>query len=98
MAHGGHGCISVTSNVAPKLLSEFQEACMAGNFAKALDYQDRLMPLHKALFLEPSPAGSKYALSLLDRMSDDLRLPIVKVTEPTQAKIRAAMVHAGLIN
>ena len=57
MAHGGHGCISVTSNVAPKLLSEFQEACMAGDFAKALDYQDRLMPLHKALFIEPSPAG-----------------------------------------
>ncbi len=98
MAHGGHGCISVTSNVAPKLLSEFQEACMAGNYAKALDYQDRLMPLHRALFLEPNPAGPKYALSLLGRMSDDLRLPMVKVTDPTRAKIRAAMVHAGLIN
>jgi 4-hydroxy-tetrahydrodipicolinate synthase len=98
MAHGGHGCISVTSNVAPKLLSEFQEACMAGDYAKALDYQDRLMPLHKALFLEPNPAGAKYALSLLDRMSDELRLPLVKVTEPTRAKIRTAMVHAGLIN
>ena len=98
MAHGGHGCISVSSNVAPKLLSEFQEACMAGDFAKALAYQDRLMPLHKALFLEPSPAGTKYALSLLGRMSDELRLPIVNVTEPTRARIRDAMVHAGLIN
>ncbi len=98
MAHGGHGCISVSSNVAPKLLSEFQEACMAGDFAKALAYQDRLMPLHKALFLEPSPAGTKYALSLLGRMSEELRLPIVKVTEAARAAIRSAMVHAGLIN
>ncbi len=98
MAHGGHGCISVTSNVAPKLLSEFQEACMAGDFGKALDYQDRLMPLHKALFLEPNPAGAKYALSVLGRMSDELRLPLVTVSEPTRATIRAAMVHAGLIN
>lgn len=98
MAHGGHGCISVTSNVAPKLQAEFQEACMAGDFAKALTYQDRMMPLHKALFLEPNPAGAKYALSVLGRMSDDLRLPLVKVTEKTRTEIRAAMVHAGLIN
>ena len=56
MAHGGHGCISVSSNIAPKLLSEFQSACIAGDFAKALIYQDRLMPLHKALFLEPMEA------------------------------------------
>jgi 4-hydroxy-tetrahydrodipicolinate synthase len=98
MAHGGHGCISVTSNVAPKLQAEFQEACMAGDFAKALAYQDRMMPLHKALFLEPNPAGAKYALSVLGRMSDDLRLPLVKVTEKTRTEIRAAMVHAGLIN
>jgi 4-hydroxy-tetrahydrodipicolinate synthase len=98
MAHGGHGCISVTSNVAPKLLSEFQEACMAGDYASALTYQDRLMPLHKALFLEPNPAGVKYACSLIDRMRDDVRLPMVKVSEPTRAQIRAAMVHAGLLN
>ena len=98
MAHGGHGCISVSANVAPKLLSEFQEACMAGDFAKALDYQDRLMPLHKALFLEPSPAGTKYALSVLGRINEELRLPMVPVSEPTRATIRAAMVHAGLIN
>jgi 4-hydroxy-tetrahydrodipicolinate synthase len=98
MAHGGHGCISVSANVAPKLLSEFQEACMAGDYAKALDYQDRLMPLHKALFLEPSPAGTKYALSVLGRISEELRLPMVPVSEPTRATIRAAMVHAGLLN
>jgi 4-hydroxy-tetrahydrodipicolinate synthase len=98
MAHGGHGCISVTANVAPKLLSEFQEACMAGDYATALTYQDRLMPLHKALFLEPNPAGTKYACSLIDRMSDNVRLPMVKVSEATRAEIRAAMVHAGLLN
>jgi 4-hydroxy-tetrahydrodipicolinate synthase len=98
MAHGGHGCISVTSNVAPKLLSDFQEACMAGDYATALVYQDRLMPLHKALFLEPNPSGVKYACSLIDRMSDDVRLPMVKVSGATRAEIRSAMVHAGLLN
>jgi 4-hydroxy-tetrahydrodipicolinate synthase len=98
MAHGGHGCISVTSNVAPKLVSEFQEACMAGDYALALTYQDRLMPLHRALFLEPNPAGPKYACSLIGRMSDDLRLPMVKLGDQTRAEIRSAMVHAGLLN
>ena len=98
MAHGGHGCISVTANVAPKMCAEFQEACLAGDFAKALTYQDRLMPLHEALFIEPNPAGAKYALSLLGKISDDLRLPMVKVTDPTRKAIRSAMVHAGLIN
>ena len=98
MAHGGHGCISVTSNVGPKVQAEFQEACMAGDFAKALQYQDRMMPLHKALFLEPNPAGAKYALSLLGRMSEELRLPLVTVTEDARTQIRSAMVHAGLTN
>jgi 4-hydroxy-tetrahydrodipicolinate synthase len=98
MAHGGHGCISVTSNVAPKLLSEFQRACLAGDYAKALIYQDRLMPLHRALFLEPNPGGVKYALSVIGKMREDLRLPLVKVTDGTKAEIRTAMVHAGLIN
>ncbi len=97
-AHGGRGCISVTSNVAPKLLSEFQTACLGGDYAKALDYQDRLMPLHRALFLEPNPTGVKYALSVIGKMSDDVRLPLVKVSEQTRTEIRAAMVHAGLIN
>jgi 4-hydroxy-tetrahydrodipicolinate synthase len=98
MAHGGHGCISVTSNVAPKIQAEFQEACMAGDFGQALQYQDRMLPLHKALFLEPSPAGAKYALSLLGHMSEELRLPLVTVTEDARTQIRAAMVHAGLTN
>jgi len=98
MAHCGHGCISVTANVAPKLLSEFQEACLAGDFRRALGYQDRLMPLHSALFIEPSPTGVKYALSMLGRIDDEVRLPLVKVSEPTRAQIRSAMVHAGLIN
>jgi 4-hydroxy-tetrahydrodipicolinate synthase len=98
MAHGGHGCISVTSNVAPKLLSEFQEACLAGDYSRALTYQDRLMPLHRALFIEPNPTGVKYALSVIGKMQDDVRLPMVKVSEPTRKEIQAAMVHAGLIN
>ena len=98
MAHGGHGCISVTSNVAPKLLSEFQRACLGGDFATALAYQDRLMPLHRALFVEPNPAGIKHALSVVGRMSDEVRLPLVRVSEATRVEIRAAMVHAGLIN
>lgn len=98
MAHGGHGCISVTSNVAPKLLSEFQEACMAGDYSRALTYQDRLMPLHRALFIEPNPTGIKYALSVIGKMEDDVRLPLVKVAESTRREIRDAMVHAGLIN
>jgi 4-hydroxy-tetrahydrodipicolinate synthase len=98
MAHGGHGCISVTSNVAPKLLSEFQAACMGGDYATALAYQDRLMPLHRALFLEPNPTGVKYALSLIGKMTDEVRLPLVTVSEPTRKEIRSAMVHAGLMN
>jgi 4-hydroxy-tetrahydrodipicolinate synthase len=98
MAHGGHGCISVTANVAPKILSEFQVACMGGDFSAARDIHDRLMPLHDALFIEPSPAGTKYALSLLGKMSAEMRLPMVPASEATQAIIRAAMVRAGLIN
>jgi 4-hydroxy-tetrahydrodipicolinate synthase len=97
-AHGGQGCISVTANVAPKLVSEFQTACLDGDYAKALTYQDRLMPLHRALFLEPSPTGAKYALSVLGKIKDEVRLPLVSVSENTQGEIRSAMVHAGLIN
>lgn len=97
-AHGGVGCISVTANVAPRLCSEFQAATLAGDFAKALEYQDRLAPLHRALFLEPSPGGSKYALSVLGKIDEEMRLPLVPVTEDTRAEIRDAMAHAGLIN
>jgi 4-hydroxy-tetrahydrodipicolinate synthase len=97
-AHGGVGCISVTANVAPRACAEFQAATQAGDFSKALEYQDRLAPLHRALFLEPSPTGAKYALSLLGKIEDDLRLPLVPITEETKVEIRAAMAHAGLIN
>ncbi|MEL7346435.1 MAG: 4-hydroxy-tetrahydrodipicolinate synthase [Pseudomonadota bacterium] len=96
-AHGGTGCISVTANVAPGLCARFQEATLAGDYAAALMLQDRLMPLHEAIFLEPGLAGAKYALSLLGRCSDEVRLPLVGVTRPTAEAIRAAMVHAGLI-
>jgi len=98
MAHGGHGCISVTSNVAPRLCAEFQDACLKGEYAAALQLQDKLMPLHSALFIETSPAPVKYALSVLGKCSDTLRLPMVPVGEKTKAKVREAMVHAGLIN
>jgi 4-hydroxy-tetrahydrodipicolinate synthase len=97
-AHGGHGCISVTSNVAPRLCSEFQAACRKGDYATALALQDKLAPLHQNLFVETSPAPVKYALSLLGKCSNTLRLPMVPVSEKGQAAVREAMVHAGLIN
>ncbi|MGQ0610878.1 MAG: 4-hydroxy-tetrahydrodipicolinate synthase [Paracoccaceae bacterium] len=96
-AHGGVGCISVTANVAPRLCAEFQEATLRGDYATALDYQDRLMPLHEAIFIEPGLAGAKYGLSLLGRCSEEVRLPLVGLTDGTKARIRAAMQHAGLI-
>ena len=97
-AHGGHGCISVTANVAPKLCAEFQDACLAGDFRTALTFQDRLMPLHRAIFLEPSPGGIKYALSLLGHMAEDLRLPLVPIAAETRTEVESAMRHAGLLN
>lgn len=96
-AHGGTGCISVTANVAPKLCAEFQAATLAGDYRKALDYQDRLMPLHEAIFLEPGLAGAKYGLSLLGRCSEEVRLPLVGLTDATKARIKAAMEHAGIL-
>jgi 4-hydroxy-tetrahydrodipicolinate synthase len=98
MAHGGHGCISVTSNVAPRLCAEFQKACLKGDFATALTYQDKLMPLHTNLFVEASPAPTKYALSLLGKCAETSRLPIVGLSEKAKGVVREAMVHAGLIN
>ena len=98
MAHGGHGCISVTSNVAPRLCAEFQSACLRGDFGGALAFQDKLMPLHTALFLETNPAPAKYALSILGKCDETVRLPMVPVSETTRSAVRSAMVHAGLIN
>ncbi len=97
MAHGGRGCISVTSNVAPKLCAEFQKACLAGDYAKALTYQDRLMALHDALFCEASPAPTKYAASLLGLCEAEVRLPIVPLSGHGRETVRAAMAEAGLL-
>ena len=97
-AHGGVGCISVTANVAPRLCAEFQEACLNGDFARALAIQDKLGPLHTALFLEPGLAGAKYALSRLGRVENVVRSPLVEVEAATAARIDAAMQHAGLVN
>jgi 4-hydroxy-tetrahydrodipicolinate synthase len=96
MAHGGHGCISVTANVAPKLCAQFQEACMRGMYDVALQFQDRLMPLHDALFCEPSPGPVKYAASKLGLCADEVRLPMVVATEGARARVREAMAVAGL--
>ena len=97
-AQGGVGCISVSANVAPRLCSELQTACAAGDYGKALEIQDRLMPLHQAIFTEPGLAGAKAGLAILGKCSDEIRLPMMPVSDATRAKVRSAMVHAGLIN
>ena len=97
-AHGGVGCISVTANVAPALCSQFQQAMADGDMKTALDLQDRLLPLHKALFVEPNPGGAKYALDLLGKMKNVQRSPLVPIEASTEIQVREAMVHAGLIN
>jgi 4-hydroxy-tetrahydrodipicolinate synthase len=97
IAHGGHGCISVSSNVAPAVCAKMQEACLGGNFSAALKLQDRLTPLHAAMFVEPSPAGPKFALSLLGKILGEIRLPMLPASDSAQAVIKTAMVHAGLI-
>lgn len=96
MAHGGHGCISVTANAAPRLCADFQKACIAGDYAAALAIQDRLMPLHTALFVETNPSPVKYALAAQGRMSDEVRLPMVPVSDATKQAVRAALAHAGI--
>src|SRR5882762_640064 len=98
MAHGGHGCISVTSNVAPRPCSEFQAACGRGDFAAALKIQDKLSPLHMNLFVETSPAPVKYAMSLIGKCTENVRLPMVPASDKARVAVREAMVHAGLIN
>lgn len=96
-AHGGVGCISVTANVAPALCAQMQEATLAGDFAKALAITDRLMPLHQAIFMEPGVCGAKYALSLLGMCREDVRSPLVPLSEGTRMVIKDAMINAGLI-
>ena len=97
-AAGGHGCISVVSNVAPRLCAEMQEMSLSGDYAGALKVQDRLVPLHDAIFMEPGLAGAKCGLALLGRGNEEIRLPMMPVGDKTKAVIRDAMVHAGLIN
>ena len=98
---GGVGCISVTANVAPKLCAEFQEASIAKNnsnlLSKAKIINDKLMPLHKSLFIESSPSPVKYAASLLNLCSDEVRLPLVKITNETKKEVKSAMSYANLI-
>ena len=98
MAAGGHGCISVVANVAPKLCADLMSAVMQGDYAAGLRIQDRLTPLHDAVFKEPGLAGAKHGLKLLGRLEEEVRLPLMNVTPPTGKVIRDAMVHAGLIN
>ena len=97
MAHGGMGCISVTSNIAPRLLAEFQTACLAGDYVKARSLHDRLAPLHEALFVETSPAPIKYAASLLGLCEPTVRLPLVEPQAATKQRVREAMVGVGLL-
>ena len=97
-AQGGVGCISVTANVAPKLLSQMQAHCGAGDYAAALEIQDRLMPLHRAIFTEPGLVGVKYAMSRLDLCSDEVRLPLTGLSDATKALVDDGLRHAGLLN
>lgn len=97
-AHGGVGAISVTANVAPRLCADFQEATLRGDFKAALKLQDRLMPLHHALFVETNPGPVKYAVSLLGHCTPEARLPMVPVTDGAKKIIKEAMIHAGLLN
>ena len=94
---GGVGCISVTANVAPKLCSEFQEASLNKNNSKAKEINDKLMPLHKSLFIESNPSPVKYAASLLNLSSEEVRLPLIKVTEKTKKEVQKALKIAKLL-
>jgi 4-hydroxy-tetrahydrodipicolinate synthase len=98
MAHGGRGAISVTSNVAPRFCAEFHEACLAGDFMRARALHEQLMELHDALFVEASPAPTKYACSLLGLCEDEARLPIVPLSDKAKEIVRRAMVTAKVLN
>ena len=97
-AQGGVGCISVTANVAPALCSELQTACLSGDYAKALEVQDRLMPLHQAIFTGPGLVGVKYAMSELGLCRPDVRLPLTPLSDATKVLVKSALRHAGLSN
>ncbi|WP_299295458.1 4-hydroxy-tetrahydrodipicolinate synthase [uncultured Tateyamaria sp.] len=96
-AQGGVGCISVTANAVPGLLAKMQAACLAGDYATALEIQDKVMPLHKAIFTEPGLVGAKYAMSRLGLCSDEVRLPLTSLSDETKAMVDAALVHAGVM-
>ncbi|MSP51493.1 MAG: 4-hydroxy-tetrahydrodipicolinate synthase [Alphaproteobacteria bacterium] len=98
LAHGGQGCISVTSNVAPRMCAEFYEAWATRDTIKALSIHDQLMPMHETLFIESSPAPVKYAASLLDICAPDVRLPLVTLGEASKKKVEEAMRISGLLN
>ncbi|KPP90607.1 MAG: 4-hydroxy-tetrahydrodipicolinate synthase DapA [Rhodobacteraceae bacterium HLUCCA08] len=97
-AHGGRGCISVTANVAPALCAQMQEATLAGDYDTARSINDRLMPLHLAIFMEPGVCGAKYGLSLLGRCREDVRAPLVGLSDGVKLAVKDAMIHAGLLN
>jgi 4-hydroxy-tetrahydrodipicolinate synthase len=96
MAHGGQGCISVASNVAPRLCADFQNACLAGDYKAALALQDRLIALHDVLFIESNPGPVKYAVSRLGICGADMRLPLVPVSEATKQAVDAVLDKLGL--
>ncbi|QIE45422.1 4-hydroxy-tetrahydrodipicolinate synthase [Pseudohalocynthiibacter aestuariivivens] len=97
-AQGGTGCISVTANVAPKLCAQLQEATLAGDYGKALEIQDRLMPLHQAIFTEPGLVGVKYGMSRLGLCSEEVRSPLTSLLDETKAMVDDGLRHAGLMN
>ena len=97
MAHGGHGCISVASNIAPRLCADFQNACLAGDYKTALALQDRLMPLHDAMFCEANPGPVKYAASRLGLCEAEMRLPLVPISQASQRIVDAALARVGLV-
>ena len=97
MAHGGHGCISVSSNVAPRLCADFQNACLKGDYKTALALQDRLMPLHDALFCEANPGPVKYAAARLGLCEAETRLPLAPISETSKKIVDAALASVGLI-
>jgi 4-hydroxy-tetrahydrodipicolinate synthase len=97
-AHGGKGCISVIANIAPKLSAEFQSAMNNGNYKVALSLQDKLLPLHRAAFLEPNPCPTKFALEVLGKCSSEIRSPLIEIDQTTKDQMLNALHHAGLIN